>query len=43
MLGRLALHSYKLSFLKENGDKLALETPIPKEFRAIFNQIKKNG
>ena len=43
MLGRLALHSYKLSFLKGNGEKLALETPIPKEFRAIFNQIKKNS
>lgn len=43
MLGRLALHSFKLNFCGLNEQKIALETPIPKEFKAIFNQIKKNG
>jgi 23S rRNA pseudouridine955/2504/2580 synthase/23S rRNA pseudouridine1911/1915/1917 synthase len=42
MLGRLALHSYRLNFADQNGRRFELETAIPKEFRAIFNQIKKN-
>ncbi len=41
MLGRLALHSYKLKFLDEKGEHLELIAEIPKEFRAIFNQLNK--
>ena len=41
ILGRLALHSWKLSFEGMNGKKMELEAPAPKEFRALMQQLKK--
>ena len=42
MINRLALHSYKLSFKDMNGKPLNLEAEMPKEFRALMQQLKKN-
>lgn len=43
MINRLALHSHKLSFTDMHGVKIELETEIPKEFRALMQQLKKNA
>ncbi|RYF90053.1 MAG: RluA family pseudouridine synthase [Chitinophagaceae bacterium] len=42
MINRLALHSYKLKFTDEHGKAMELEAEIPKEFRALMTQLKKN-
>lgn len=42
MINRLALHSYKLFFDGMDGKRLELEAPMPKEFRALMQQLKKN-
>ncbi|MBC7937111.1 MAG: RluA family pseudouridine synthase [Rhizobacter sp.] len=42
MISRLALHSYKLKFTDEHGKEMQLEAEIPKEFRALMTQLKKN-
>ena len=42
MINRLALHSYKLSFDDINGKRLEVEAAMPKEFRALMQQLKKN-
>jgi 23S rRNA pseudouridine955/2504/2580 synthase/23S rRNA pseudouridine1911/1915/1917 synthase len=42
MIGRLALHSYKLIFDDINGIKHELTAEMPKEFNALMNQLKKN-
>lgn len=41
MIGRLALHSYRLYFTDEHGTKMGLEAEIPKEFRALMKQLSK--
>ena len=43
MLDRLALHSYKLIFTDPKGKKMELTAEIPKAFRALMMQLKKNG
>jgi len=42
MINRLALHSYKLIFNKMNGERITLEAGMPKEFRALMQQLKKS-
>ena len=42
MIDRLALHSYKLSFEDMDGSRMKLEAAMPKEFRALMQQLKKN-
>ena len=42
MIGRLALHSYKLMFDDMSGKRVELLAEIPKEFRALMQQLKKN-
>lgn len=42
MISRLALHSYKLIFDDASGKKMELIAEIPKEFRALMAQLKKN-
>lgn len=42
MISRLALHSYKLIFDDENNERIELVAEIPKEFRALMQQLKKN-
>ncbi|MCP9751135.1 RluA family pseudouridine synthase [Ferruginibacter sp. HRS2-29] len=41
MISRLALHSYKLIFETADGEKLELVAEVPKEFRALMQQLKK--
>ena len=41
LISRLALHSYKLIFDDENGNHHEIMTEIPKEFRALMQQLKK--
>ena len=42
MISRLALHSYKLIFDDADGKKIELLAEMPKEFRALMAQLKKN-
>lgn len=42
MINRLALHSYKLKFTDQHGTTMELAAEIPKEFRALMTQLKKN-
>lgn len=42
MIGRLALHSYRLKFTDAEGNIMDLTAEIPKEFRALMQQLKKN-
>ncbi len=42
MISRLALHSYKLIFENMQGEKTELLAEMPKEFRALMQQLKKN-
>ncbi len=41
IINRLALHSYKLNFVDENGNTINLCAEPPKEFRALMNQLRK--
>lgn len=41
MVNRLALHSYKLNFDDKNGKRMELVAEMPKEFRALMQQLKK--
>lgn len=43
MLQRLALHSHRLIFATENGTAMELIADIPKEFKAVMTQVKKNS
>ena len=42
LINRLALHSWKIAFDDMNNERLELEAPVPKEFRALMQQLKKN-
>jgi len=41
ILGRLGLHSQKLSFTDIDGKKYELESELPKDFRALLQQLRK--
>lgn len=43
MISRLALHSHRLKFTDEHGVAIELEADIPKEFKALMTQLKKNN
>lgn len=43
MINRLALHSYKLVFTDAQGIKREFIAEMPKEFRALMQQLKKVG
>jgi 23S rRNA pseudouridine955/2504/2580 synthase/23S rRNA pseudouridine1911/1915/1917 synthase len=43
MINRLALHSYKLIFTDSKSELHEITATIPKEFRALMTQLKKNG
>jgi 23S rRNA pseudouridine1911/1915/1917 synthase len=43
MIGRLALHSYRLKFVDADGSTVDLTAEVPKEFRALMQQLKKNA
>lgn len=41
ILNRLGLHSYQLTFKDIDGTLHALEAPLPKDFRALIQQLRK--
>ena len=41
ILNRLALHALSLKFLNTNGDPVKLEAPLPKDLRALLQQLSK--
>ena len=42
MLNRVALHSHRLSFTDAEGKQYNLEAPLPKDLRALLQQLRKN-
>jgi 23S rRNA pseudouridine955/2504/2580 synthase/23S rRNA pseudouridine1911/1915/1917 synthase len=42
MLNRVALHSFQLKFIDANGEQHSLEAELPKDMRALVQQLKKN-
>ena len=42
ILNRLALHSYQLNFKDANNNQQTLEAPVPKDIKALLQQLKKN-
>ncbi len=42
MIDRLALHSYRLIFTDASGTRMEITAEMPKEFRALMAQLKKN-
>lgn len=43
MLNRLALHSWRLKFTDADGKAFDLVAELPKDIRALLQQLKKNG
>jgi 23S rRNA pseudouridine955/2504/2580 synthase/23S rRNA pseudouridine1911/1915/1917 synthase len=43
MLNRLALHSYCLKFTDVDGKAIVLQAALPKDIRALLQQLKKNN
>jgi len=41
ILNRLALHAQRLKFTDANGETMSLEAPLPKDLRALLQQLKK--
>ena len=41
IINRLALHSYRLQLKLQDDSDLTLEAPLPKEFVAVANQLRK--
>ena len=42
IINRLGLHSFSLHFKVTNGDDFFLEAPLPKDMKALLQQLKKN-
>ncbi|MGH2566677.1 MAG: RluA family pseudouridine synthase [Ginsengibacter sp.] len=42
ILNRLALHSYQLNFKDGHGNRYLLEAPLPKDMKALLQQLKKH-
>jgi len=43
LIGRLTLHAAKLAFTHPAGQLLEIEAPLPRDFRATLNQLRKYG
>jgi 23S rRNA pseudouridine955/2504/2580 synthase/23S rRNA pseudouridine1911/1915/1917 synthase len=41
ILNRLGLHALSLQFINTNGEKIKLEAPVPKDLRALLQQLRK--
>ena len=41
MLNRLALHAHKLAFVGKEGEQHSFEAPLPKDLRALLQQLRK--
>jgi len=42
MLNRVALHSYQLKFKDETSKEIILIAELPKDIRALLQQMRKN-
>jgi len=42
MISRLGLHSFSLHFKDVNGEDFFIEAPLPKDMKALLQQLKKN-
>jgi 23S rRNA pseudouridine1911/1915/1917 synthase len=42
LINRLALHSHRLIFIDAQAQNRALEAPLPKDMKALLQQLKKN-
>lgn len=42
ILNRLALHSHQLKFTDTKGNRFELEAPLPKDLKALLQQLRKN-
>jgi len=43
LIDRLTLHAEKLSFVDRQGQTIGVECPLPKDFRAVLNQLRRWG
>jgi 23S rRNA pseudouridine955/2504/2580 synthase/23S rRNA pseudouridine1911/1915/1917 synthase len=43
ILNRLALHAFQLNFHLQNGEKISLAAPLPKDLKATLQQLEKNN
>lgn len=43
LMNRMALHAFSLSFEDKNGQRLSFEAPLPKDFQAVLNQLRKHA
>jgi len=43
LIDRLTLHAERLSFLLPSGSRVELTAPLPKDFRAALNQLRRHG
>ncbi len=43
LLGRLALHAYRLTFTSAAGGEITAEAPLPKDIAACVSQLRKSG
>jgi 23S rRNA pseudouridine1911/1915/1917 synthase len=41
ILNRLALHALRLQFIDTNGENIKLEAPLPKDLKAVLQQLRK--
>lgn len=41
LMGRLALHAASLGITDQNGERLQLEAPLPKDLKAMLQQLRK--
>ncbi len=42
LINRVALHSYQLHFKDAQSNEHFLEAPVPKDMKALLQQLKKN-
>jgi 23S rRNA pseudouridine1911/1915/1917 synthase len=43
LIARLTLHAHRLTVPDLNGERLKLECPLPKDFRAVLTQLSRHG
>jgi 23S rRNA pseudouridine955/2504/2580 synthase/23S rRNA pseudouridine1911/1915/1917 synthase len=43
LIDRLTLHAERLKFLLPDGSTIELSAPLPKDFRATLNQLRRHG
>ena len=43
LISRLTLHAHRLTFVDQVGETQMIESPLPKDFRAIVNQLSRHG